>query len=409
MNLTLLKSENNQVVEIYVLKKFKSFRNLDDAKRTQKIQQYYEAVRYKEMNSSVVLAVHRSIYGSELDTRLKGPVDWHLDIIRRDIEELETWEKNQKWQEGEDFLNKLKVFMNRYDGEACDTRYFKSEFAAETKKAATGTGILNSREIGGEFDAVLGMQQESKLSFEAITDFGEFTAKLEQSLKGGAWAHGKAHAKMKAAGFNAEMEFMAAIGGELTIDGMMGWKKGEIGLELGGKVQAFAGARINVAAKLSAEARKNFAVSIEAGCFVGFEIECRGKGAFIYGEKEVMSGEAAFKFKAGIGAEFEASFSTQVFGPTKIKVATGAAFIVGGGLAASISIDFPEMHVLAKDGFRTLLYLPTLADGWKMELMTQDTRNRYYLKRCQKIVQDECDAVQAVMNSSERRGYVKLL
>jgi hypothetical protein len=407
MNLTLLRSDSEQVVRGYASKKFMMFMKLKPKKQTQKIKQYFEAVRYLEMNSTVVLDVYKSIYHKDLDTD-EGPLGYHRDLIGYDIEELKKRDKNQDWQEGEDFLNSLKDFMQPYDGSACDACYFKSDFAVETKMAATGRSILTSDEIGGEFDAILGMQQEASLSFEAITDHGVFIAKLEQSLKGGAWTKGSAKAKMSAAGLSAEMQFMAAVGGELNVDGKMGWSKGDANLELGGNVRAFAGARVNVAGKLSLEARGNFEASIAAGCFIGLEFECSGRGSFSYAGAEVMSAEAKFRLQVGIGAEFEASFAKSIFGPTKIKVDAGVAFGVGTSTEVSASIDFAEMHVLATDGFRKVLYLPTLAQGWKLDLMTQQTRNRFYLKRCQGILEDEFAAVQTVM-SSGGGGYVKLI
>ena len=65
------------------------------------------------------------------------------------------------------------------------------------------------------------------------------------------------------------------------------------------------------------------------------------------------------------------------------------------------------MHVLGGDAFRTAFYLPTLAQGYKMDLMTSDAKNRYFPKKSQAILREEMAAVQEVMNKGEAgtRGY----
>ena len=406
MNLQQLQNDNVEVARTYALKKFIMFMKLKEGKREQKVAQYYDAVRYMPKHARVVAEAYTAVYHKPIDDD-RGPVGYHLDVIGRDLQQLKDWESNGDWQEGEDFLRKLKELMLAYDVSACEDNVVKKDFGVQAKKAMTGSGVLTSEEVGGEFDAMLGLQQTASLSFVARTDMGELTAKLEESLKLGAWAQGQAAAKMSAAGMSAEMQFTAAVGGELNIDGMMSWSKGDAALKLGGNVKVFGGARGSVGLKLSAESKGKFEASIEAGCFAGLEISCSGDGAFIYADEEVLSAAAELSLKLGVGAQFAASYASSIFGPTEVALDMGVAMGIGMGSSATVAVSFAAMHLLGKDAFRTVLYLPTLAQGYKMELMTNDSKNRYFLKRSQAKLVEEIAAVRKVM-AKGGSDYVRL-
>lgn len=72
-----------------------------------------------------------------------------------------------------------------------------------------------------------------------------------------------------------------------------------------------------------------------------------------------------------------------------------------------MAVNFAAMHLLGGDAFRTAFYLPTLAQGYKMDLMTSDAKHRYFLKKSQAILREEMASVQEVMNKGGS-GYARL-
>ena len=406
MDLKKLDSEDLKVVETYVRKKFLMFMKLKQDKREKKIAQYYGAVRYQDKKAAIVERIYEAVYHKKLKSD-DSSYAFHRDIIGYDLAQLNRWERDNSWQEGEDFLNKLKSFMSAYDTDACNDVSYQGEFSAEMQKAKSGSTFLTGNSIGGEFDAMLGLKQEAAFKFAARTDMGELTAKLEESLKLGVWANGQAKAKMRAVGLSVDAQFMAAIGAELNIDGELKWQTGEAALALAGGVRVFGGVRGNAGLGLSLESRGRFNASIEAGAFAGFEVECSGQGSFTYAGETVVLAGVDFALQLGVGAQFSAGISSSIFGPTTLALDMGFTLGIGMSVAPTVAVNFASAYTLGKDAFRTVLYLPTIAKGYKMELMTSDSKNRYFLKKCQVILQEEFDAVQEVMDKG-KGGYVKL-
>ncbi len=411
MDMAKLGSADMLVVRPYVTKKFRMFEKMKQPDRIKKCRQYYDAVRDKPANARVVTDQYFSIFRAVLDTTpvAGNALEPHRKVIEADLAKLKKWDKEQDWQEGPVFVDKLRRLMVAYDASACEDISYRANFGKEAKSAMTGKGALCSSGVEASFDAILAMQQEAKFEFTCRTDnFGTLGAKIEESLKVGAWGSGKAAAAMSAAGFSAEAQFMFAAGLELKAEGLLSWGKGNVGLELGGGVNVFAGAKAGAGFKLGVDAQRNLTASVEAGCFAGLAITCDGHCAINYAGKAVVETTAEFGLKLGVGAEFSAEYSTSIFGPMNLSIGLGGAIGLGAEIAGTLALDFSQIYTLGADAFRTAIYLPTLAKGYKMDLMSDDTRNRYYLMKSIALVEEELQALTEVMDTPGSTAYARL-
>ena len=143
----------------------------------------------------------------------------------------------------------------------------------------------------------------------------------------------------------------------------------------------FAGARGNAAMKLSASARDGLEAAISAGAFVGLSASIEGSCALLYDDRQLASVQASAEITFGAGVTFAASLKQPIFGATEISFDTNVTLGLGTGVAAQVEIDFTEIYLAGQEQFRNVIYLPTIAKGYSPALMTQDRKNKHYLKK----------------------------
>lgn len=416
MNLAKLNSYDVDEVEKYVtdkLKKFKGF-TYSKASRREKCDDYYVAAAGGPHGQEIILRVYPAIFSGELfdsdraearaATALAKTPDKvmiesgafleknekHLGNLKMLRETLVKERVDRSWQGGEAYLAGLKTKMVEIDGTICDTSQFKTEFSTECRSKISSNTALSRKEAAADLELMVDFEERTKIGFEARSvNWGDVAGKLEQSFKAGLWASGSAKANMSKAGISAEMQAAIAVGMALNVEGELKWTKGDAGVELGGKAEAFAGARAELAAKLSMSAREGFEASISAGAFAGLEFKCEGSCAFTYrGEKLVgVGGSASITF--GAGASFEASLKAPLFGPTSISMKGSLTLGVGGASAVAIEVNFDQMALASSAAFRDIVYWRVMAVGYEATLMNSDAANLYYLKKCIKRLAQE--------------------
>ena len=76
---------------------------------------------------------------------------------------------------------------------------------------------------------------------------------------------------------------------------------------------------------------------------------------------------------------------------------------IGGGVAGSVTVNWSKFGLIAKDAFQAAIYLPTLAKGYKMDLMTNDARNRHYLDKSITAIEAAIQSAEEELNELERQ------
>lgn len=440
MNLAKLNSRDATVCEKYVTDKFKSFKGItySTKSRRKKCGDYYVAAAGGPYGQEVIVRVYPVIFDGELfdddaaEARAAAALakkpekvmmesgaffdnkQKHAARLGRLRDELvRELDGGDLWQGGEAYLAGLKTKMAAIDNTICDTTQFTTEFSSECRKRISSNASLSRKEAAAEFEIMATFDERAAISFEARSvNWGEVAGKLEQSFKAGLWASGSAKAAMSKAGISAEVQAAIAVGMALNVEGKLTWTKGDAGIELGGKADAFAGVRAELAAKLSLTARDGFEASISAGAFAGLEFKCEGNCAFTYkGEKlAAVGGSASITF--GVGASFEASLKAPLFGPTSISVDGNLTLGIGGASSMTVEINFDQMALASSAAFQQIVYWRVMARGYEATLMNSDAANLYYLKKCIKRLEQEIaeedDAIASYKATPmEKRGLLQ--
>jgi hypothetical protein len=319
------------------------------------------------------------------------------------LNRLTKWKKDGDYQEGITFLL-MKEIIGAYNSDWVNEKTLGVELEARRKMELNHTLTTSDKEVSAQFDFMVGVAEHVNIDFKPRLPvrWGEVNAKLEQSFKGGVWGHGSAKATMEKLGFSAELQAELVIGAELNIDGTCEWKKGNYGLALAGNCNMFLGARGNVSATLSASARKGIQASVDAGAFAGFEASVSGTCDFTYKDKSLANLSASAGITFGVGAEFSASLSTTIFGPTSISCSASYTLGLGTSVSTQTQIDFSQIYLAGREEFMKVVYLPTLLRGYRMDLMTQDRENLHYLEKCIVRLTDEIEELDAAMTSFDK-------
>lgn len=404
MDLTQLRSKNSQVVNDYVLKKFKVFNGFTYSKKTRvkKCIQYYLAAEGSLYGQEAVETIYQKVFGQlfpldeaeEIERKLSsGPqkvessvaldkMENDRDALQKTLDQLLIWKRGHEYDLGETFFSQLLNEVSFVDDTLLDTMEFNGEFSEACKAQINSSVTMTKDEIEAKFDMLVGFEQSASCSFEAASvNWGVVNGKLEESFKAGLWANGGAKAAMQKLGFTAEVQAAIAIGAQLNLAGELKWSKGKGQLSLGGAAEVFVGARASGEAKISVSALKGLEASIKAGAFAGFSAEVSGSCAFSYDGKSLAKVKATAGVTFGAGAEFEASIKAPIFGPTKITFAASLSLGFGTSCKTEAELNFSEMALAASTEFRTVVYWRTLARGYEMTLMNQEARNLYYLNK----------------------------
>lgn len=406
MDLNKLNSRDTSVLTKYVEKKFKTFKGFTYSKstRVKKCEQYYMAA--SEANRDLVQDIYQAIFKEMLDIhaaadradkenakkkpeKIKIEAGAWLDMQTRKsdgiddmLRQLYHWRDTGEYQGGESFFSNLREMVENFDSTILNTTEFQTEFSAQCRASISQEVTVSPREIKAQYDLMVGFTQNAAMRFTAAsTNWGTVSAKLEESFKAGIWSNGTAQAKLSRLGLTAEVQAAIAIGAQLEVTGDLRWTKGRAGLALSGEGKVMAGAQASGKATLSASALKGLEASIKAGAFAGFSAEVKGSFSFSYDDKVVAEASASAAIKFGVGAEFEASISAPIFGPTKIKFGGGVTLGIGTEVNTDIQIDFNQAQLAGSEAFKRMVYWRTMARGYQMTLMNSDARNLFYLNK----------------------------
>jgi hypothetical protein len=228
------------------------------------------------------------------------------------------------------------------------------------------------------------LKQTAKLDVTVPIRGGtDISAKLEQSFTAGTWGSGSAKANFSKLGIGADAQIELFLGANFEVTADCIWKRTgtDTGLTLSGKGSAFAGATVNGGISLSAKAMDGFKASAQAGAFAGLKAEAEGNIGFQYAGESVINASGSVYVSCGVGADFSCGIESSLFGPTSFNLASGLTFGVGSGADTSLEVNFTQGALMASDQFYKLIYLPTIASGYKMDLMTSDKKNLIYLDK----------------------------
>jgi hypothetical protein len=267
----------------------------------------------------------------------------------------------------------------------------------------TGNTTKTAKEVQAEFEGMIGVRQSAEVTFEAYSpQWGQINAALKEDFKAGAWASGNARAALTKRGFDVEVQAAVAFGAELNIDGSCTWKLAKHGLDLSGNCNLFAGANASFDGKLSADLFKGINASLALGAFAGVQASVTGKCAFTYDDKPMVGVDATASVQFGVGGSLSGTLKVPIFGATQIGFATSVAIGLGMGVSTNTEIHFSQIYLAGKEDFRKLLYLPTIAKGYRMDLMTQDAKNLHYLDKCIARIGDGVTGMQETIASVKK-------
>jgi hypothetical protein len=406
MRADILQSKNSDEVRFYLDKKFGSYNSWYYSKtvRNKKCVNYYLCATddNKRLVEAAYFATFKSIFPKELATQVQadlnrkasGPVmversEWiekqeeRQESAQQLLNVLLMWRKNQDYQEGERFFNQLQAKVAEFDPTLVNPQEFLSE--AEVKRVAklTGSTTKSAKEVQAEFEGMIGIKQKAQVTFESYNPkWGQINAALKEDFKAGAWASGSARAALTKRGFDLEAQAAVAFGAELNIDGSFTWKLAQHGLDLSANCNLFAGAQGSLDAKLSADLFKGINASLAIGAFAGVSASVTGKCAFTYEDKTMVGVDATASVQFGVGGSLSGTLKVPIFGATQIGFSTSVALGLGMGVTTNTEIHFSQIYLAGKDDFRRLIYLPTIAKGYRMDLMTSDAKNLHYLDKC---------------------------
>jgi hypothetical protein len=426
MKTKLLETGSPEDVRVYLLKKFKKFNSVfyNGKTRKRKCILYYLAA--SSSNQAVVESVYfvtfRSIFpkseAEQYRLQLERQANRVLHVERSEyvsrkaskiadaeelLRQLVKWKEEGEYQLGERFFNELRSAVGRYDPRLVNPTEFLTEAEISRVARLTGSFGKSGKELHAEFEGMIGIQQRAAISFEAYNpNWGTINAKLEEEFKLGIWGSGEAKAKMERLGFTAEAQLAVAIGAELNIDGSLTWKKGRAGLDLKGNCNVFVGAEGALSGKLSLSAKKGLEASFEARAFAGFRASATGTAEFNYDGKPLISATGTAEVSFGVGGTLAASIKAPIFGATEISFETNTTLGLGFGVSAETAIDFNGIYLAGAQQFRKLIYLPQLARGYRMDLMTSDAKNLHYLEKCIARIGEDIESMTDLVSSLER-------
>ena len=188
----------------------------------------------------------------------------------------------------------------------------------------------------------------------------------------------------------------------MNIDGSCTWKVADHGLDLSGNCNVFAGANASFDSTLSLDVIKGINASLNASAFAGISASVTGKCAFTYADKTLVGLDATASVQCGIGGTLSATLSVPIFGATQIGFSTSATLGIGFGVSTNTQIHFSQIYLAGKEDFRRIIYLPTIAKGYKMDLMTQDAKNLHYLEKCIARIGDGVTEINEKMESRNK-------
>jgi hypothetical protein len=413
----ILTCKNPAAVQEYCQKKFEGYNSwyYPESVRNEKCIQYYLAA--SEENRKYVKMAYRQVFRVAFPEQVANRTQKALEdepkvessLWREKAEgkvacadgtlaQLQMWKKDQDYQLGQDFFLRMQTLIAEFDPRLCDPKGFKAESEARRVAELTGKTTKTAKDVGAEFDAMLGYKQRAGITFKARDeDWGQIKLKLEEEFRAGIWGSGSAKAAMTRLGVSAEVMVEIVLGAQLELSGDCTWKKGNYGLNLQGGCHLFAGARANFVASLSAKAREGLNASISAGAFAGFEASVSGSCAFQYGGEDMARVEATAGITFGAGATFEASIGCSIFGPTEITFGGSLTLGMGSSTSVTTSINFSGIYLAGRAEFTRLIYLPTILKGYSPELMTQDRKNLHYLEKClTRVEKDKQSLIEAM-------------
>lgn len=426
MRADILQSTNPDEVREYVNRKFKIFDSWTYTKdrRDRKCVNYYLCA--SDANKRYVEAAYFTVFRmqfpknlatqvqSDLNRKASGPVkversEWlgrkkdRRESAQQLLNELIRWKENGDYQEGEKFFIQLQSRVAEFDPSLVKPSEFLTE--KELKRVATLTGktTRTAKEIQAEFEGMVGIRQSAKVTFQADREkWGQINTALSEDFKMGAWTSGSAKAALKKTGFSVEAQAAVAIGGELNIDGSCTWKLANHGLDLSGNCNLFAGAQASFDATLSADLFKGVNASLQMGAFAGVQASVTGKCAFTYEDKTLVAADATASVQFGVGGTVSGQLQVPIFGATQIGFSTSAALGLGYGVSSNTEIHFAQIYLAGKEDFRKLVYLPTIAKGYRMDLMTQDAKNLHYLEKCIARIGDGVTGLEEEITSAKK-------
>jgi hypothetical protein len=426
MRADILQSKNSDEVRTYLQKKFKTFNSwtYSTNSRNKKCVQYYLCAsdENKRLVEGAYFATFKASFPKDLATKAQadlerkaaGPVmversEWigmqedRQDSAQQLLDQLILWRDNQDYQYGERFFNQLQSRVAEFDPSLVNPKEFLSESEVKRVAKLTGNTTKTAKEVQAEFEGMIGVRQSAEVTFEAYSpQWGQINAALKEDFKAGAWASGNARAALTKRGFDVEVQAAVAFGAELNIDGSCTWKLAKHGLDLSGNCNLFAGANASFDGKLSADLFKGINASLALGAFAGVQASVTGKCAFTYDDKPMVGVDATASVQFGVGGSLSGTLKVPIFGATQIGFATSVAIGLGMGVSTNTEIHFSQIYLAGKEDFRKLLYLPTIAQGYRMDLMTQDAKNLHYLDKCIARIGDGVTGMQETIASVKK-------
>jgi hypothetical protein len=415
-----LLSADSAASKEYVKAKFKKFggRTFSKKTRDKKCIEYYNAASEDAAVQANIVAAYQFAYKTNfpkadadriLNAKYASPrkMESNQYIANKKDEakklndvlaKLVKWRTDGDWQTGDNFFSLLQMEMATIDESACNALSFGREFSAACKSELTTNTVSTNREKSAKYDMMVGFKQNSKCTFDAHSEnWGDINTRLEQSFETGVWSNRKAESVMTELGFTVQVQAAIAIGAQLKIEGDLSWTKGNNKLKMAGSAEVFVGAKASASAKLSVNALKGIDAHIKAGAFVGFKAEVKGSCAYSYDGQDVIRVEASASISFGVGAELDASIKAPIFGPTEISFKAGLSVGLGTSIATTASIDFDAATLAANENFRKVVYWRTISHGWDPALMTPDSKNLFYLKKCIARVGAEIEEVNGMI------------
>jgi hypothetical protein len=426
MKTTLLEKGSPEELRVYLTKKFKKFNSWHYSKKARRQKCILYSIAASPSNQRVVEGVYfvtfreqfpvsdALLYQSEMERQASrshkierseyvSRKQSRLSSAEELLDQLKIWKETGAYQEGERFFLELRSVVGRYDSRLVSPTELMTEAEISRVARLTGTTSKTGKELHAEFEGMIGIQQRAAVKFEAYSPhWGTINAALEEEFKAGVWGSGEATAKMTRLGFSVEAQAAIAIGLELNIDGSCTWKQGKAGLDLKGNCNVFAGAEGALSGKLSLKAKSGLEASFEAKAFAGFRASVSGSADFKYDGKSLISATGRAEVSFGVGGELSASIKVPIFGPTEISFTTSAAIGLGAGVSAETAINFTGIYLAGADQFRKVIYLPQLARGYRMDLMTSDAKNLHYLDKCIARIGEDIESMGEMVSSLER-------
>jgi len=354
----------------------------------EKLRQYQAMLKHKAERSQKVE------YGEAVQMK-----EEHLAEMEGALLLLLEWKKGgMKVQGGEDFYLELKAKVEPLIVGTFDRAMLRNENYVRGVSALTHSGSLTKNKAEGEFDFMAGMKAKTVTDFKFDRGLLQGAATLDGEMRAGVWGNGSVKAQIGKKGISAEAAMALAFGLEMKVDAATAWSVGDFGVALKGNGRLFVGGEASAEAKLKVGAT-GFEAAVKAGAFVGIKAECSGTVSVQYMGGDMFSATATANISCGVGAQFEASIKTSLFGPTEFVFAVDLAKGVGGGFSTSTAISFDRMGLAANAKFRDLLYLPTILKGYSGELMDQERLNSHYLVKSIKCLQDEIEGAKETLSA----------